>query len=60
MDSVLVSASVGGGFWGTFFVLRPCFCPSGSGGGAREEARVRNPWLERGVEVGARVGRLFA
>lgn len=49
-----------GGFGGTFFVLRPCSCPLGCGGGVRKEGRVRNPRLERGVEVGGRVGRLFA
>lgn len=51
MDLALAPASAGGGFWGTFFVLRLCSYPSGCGGVAREEGRVRNPRLERDVEV---------
>lgn len=49
-----------GRFGGTFFVLRSCSSPSGWGGVAWEEGRVRNPRLGRGAEVGGRVGRLFA
>lgn len=49
--------------WGDFggpSLFLDCFCPLGCGGVAREEGRMRNPWLERSVEVGSRVGRLFA
>lgn len=59
MDSALASISLGADFGGPS-LFRLCSCPLGCGGVAREEGRVRNPRLERGVEAGARVGRLFA
>lgn len=59
MDWALASASVGVDFGGPS-LFRLCSCPSGCGGVAREKGRVRNPRLERRVEVGAQGGRLFA
>lgn len=49
-----------GDFGGPSLFLDSAPAPLGCGGVARAEGRMRNPWLERGVEVGGRVGRLFA